>query len=737
MCAVTLTVLLGLSPAAVPLRGLVVAAENSQPLFGARVHAQRARRTVETDRYGRFVIWIDVLPDTLVARVIGRRPDTIIVQRVLDTSIIVLRLEPSPTPLAALTVYGEAAPDPGLDAAPARWDLPRAAVEAVPAAVEGDVLRSLVLSPAVAYSSPLSAQPLVRGQDAAAAGYRLDGFTLLNPYHVGRYLGAVFPGAVQAVAVVAGPFGEEWGDATSAIIDAQLRAGGDEPAGGVQASFVTLAGWIGGPLGVRAHAGRWFVAGRHAYLGDLPVGPLQDSPYAMEDAYGRFLLGTGPGALRLTVFASRDRLFNRETGAGLHWSNRLVGVRLPLNVAGAGRLEVWGEVSAFTEDVIGVPVRGEPLDVTNRFGTAAAGARLRWSRVERDASVGVEVRDRWMRNRFAGGALAPPDVDARGLVATAFGGASLRRGPVAVHLGVRVDGDSGQLVAQPRGRLSAALGRAWRLAAGAGRTARLYQVIADPAPEPEPLFYDIWRPGGTAGEPSLIADHATLDVERALGEVGRLRGSLFYTRLRGVGEVAPLAVAGSTALLRFGQGLAWGLDVEASFTGARLSASAAYVLSRSERRWGDAPAFVAWRHDRRHQGRVFMAAHLGKAWRLTLLADVSSAEPLTPVVGVVAQSVLTPAGPQRDARTATPALIFGDENSARGAWVGHADVALAKNFRWGGARGAFGLSILNASLTRVARLRPELGTLTLSPAVRYAPAYTLPPVPTVTFRLEF
>ena len=732
-----LTTIVGASPPAVPLRGLVVAAENSQPLFGARVHAQRARQNVEADRHGRFVIWIDALPDTLIARFIGRRPDTAIVERLPDAGTVVLRLEPSPTPLAAVTVYGEESPGSTLDATPARWELPRAAVEAVPAAVEGDVLRSLVLSPAVAYSSPLSAQPLVRGQDAAAAGYRLDGFTLLNPYHVGRYLGAVFPGAVQSVAVSAGPFSEERGDATSAIIDAQLRAGGDEPAGSIQASFVTLAGWIGGPLGSRARAGRWFVAGRHAYLGDLPVGPLEASPYAMDDAYGRFLLGGGERALQVTVFTSRDRLFNRETGDGLRWSNRLVGGRLPLVVAGAGQLELWGEVSAFAEDVIRVPVRGEALDITNRFGTAAAGARVRWSRVERDVSLGVEVRDRWMRNRFSGGTLAPPDVDARGFVASTFGGVGLRRGPVAVHIGVRVDGDSAQLLAQPRGRLSAALGRAWSVMVGVGRTARLYQVIADPAPEPEPLFYEIWRPAGPGAAPPLVADHAALDVARGVGRTGRLRGGFFYTRLRGVGEVAPVVVEGGTALLRFGQGRAWGLDVEASRTGSRLSASAAYVFSRSERRWGNEPAYTAWNHDRRHQGRIFVATHLGKAWRLTLLGDVSSAEPLTPVVGVAPQSVLTPTGPQRDARTATPAMIFGAENSARGAWVGHADVALAKDFRWGGAHGAFGFSILNASLTRVARLRPELGTLTLAPAVRYAPAYALPPVPTVTFRLEF
>src|SRR5207247_1908518 len=60
--------------AQVAIRGRVVAAENDQPLAGARVLALARRMSAETDRYGRFVLWGGALPDTLVARFIGERP---------------------------------------------------------------------------------------------------------------------------------------------------------------------------------------------------------------------------------------------------------------------------------------------------------------------------------------------------------------------------------------------------------------------------------------------------------------------------------------------------------------------------------------------------------------------------------------------------------------------------------------------------------------------------------------
>src|SRR5947207_15848090 len=65
--------------AQLPIRGQVLASENEQPLPGAEIYALRSRRGAETDRHGRFVLWLRVVPDTLIAHFIGRAPDTVVV----------------------------------------------------------------------------------------------------------------------------------------------------------------------------------------------------------------------------------------------------------------------------------------------------------------------------------------------------------------------------------------------------------------------------------------------------------------------------------------------------------------------------------------------------------------------------------------------------------------------------------------------------------------------------------
>jgi hypothetical protein len=716
--------------APVPLRGVVHAAENGQPLFGARVHANRSGRTVETDRQGRFVVWLVALPDTLIVRMIGRRPDTVAIPAPADAPVSI-DLEPSPTPIAAVTIYG--IEDSGaVPLAPATSSLSRAAMQSMPSAVEADVLRSLALAPAVTFSTPLSAQPLIRGQDGGAASVRLDGFTLLNPYHIGRYLGAVTPNAVQAATVMTAPVGEEWGDATSGIVDIQMREGGKEVAGGAQLSFATASAWVGGPAGL----GRWFVAARHAYFGDLPIDPLRDSPYGMDDVYGRFMIPIGRLPLQVTAFGSRDRIFNRETGDGMRWDSRLLGARLPANIGRGGRLEVWGELSAFGEDVAHVPLRGQPLDIRNRFSTAATGLRIQWSGASRDVGVGVELRRRHMVNEFTGGFLTPPDLDAATMSGAAFAGIDVRSAVVGAHVGVRVDADSANVTLQPRARLGIAVGGSWVLSIAAGRSAKLYHLISDPQPEPDPLFYDIWRPvGGNA--PLPVADHALIELKHGAGDgIGASVGA-FAGWLRGVGEVRLISLESGADVLRFGRGRLYGVEAEVSRTGERFSGTVSYVLSRSERRWpGTGRQYVPWIHDRRHQLRVTVGGEIGRGWRLTSFGDVSSPEPLTPIVAVAQQGIFTPVGVIRDTVCCRFVMIPGAENSVRGVWVGRVDLALTKAFTLGQTHGTVGLSVLNLSFTRVAPVRPQLGG-GIGRAVTYKPLYPLPPIPTITLRLEF
>jgi hypothetical protein len=738
-CAILATALMSLGSSGltqVPLRGRVLASENDQPLAGASVVALHTARATETDRHGRFVVWVQQLPETLVARFIGRAMDTVVVQDSSEHDIL-LRLSLTALPLVAVVVHGEPGQPADVAAGTAVWSLPREAVAAVPAAVEGDVFRGLALAPAVGYSTPLSSQPFVRGMDPGAVGYRLDGFTVINPFHLGRIFSALMPQAIQSARLAVAPFDTEFGDATSAVIDARLREGGDELRGGAQASFVSAAAWASGPA--RSH--RWFVAWRHGFAEHIG-GPFRDAPYRFNDVYGRFTVAAPWGPVYLTAFWSNDAVSERETDRGVGWSNALLGARIPLALGRAGRLEIWGETSGFREDVRQLPIRGADTDVRNRFATHAVGARLEWTGERSTVSFGSEIRRRRMLNRIDGGVLSAPDADVDGVVGAGDATIEHRAGRVAVRVGVRVDANADVTAWQPRLRLGARVSREWSIALAAGRTARLYHVIPEVLPEIEDILsvYDLWRPAGRDGTPLSATESVVLEVKRSHATVS-LRASAFASRLHGVGEVRrTLLGSPDSGFFRFGDGRVWGTDVEITIAGARRSLSLAYVLSWSRRRWDDPQQpEISWRHDRRHQARAFTQWFIGRGWRVNLLADFSSADPITPALGTLEVGRLLSDG-TLDRGASVAKLVLGPENSGRGGWMSHVDLGLQKELGGPGrSRGHLGISVLNVGFTRIAPAAPEvdydehLGVT----RVIYRPRIFLPPIPTLTLSFDF
>jgi len=657
---------------------------------------------------------------------------------VQDTAAeLLVRLVATAVPVSGVVVEAEPGRRADEAAEAATWTLPKEALAAVPGAVESDVLRGLVLSPAVAYSTPLSAQPFVRGTDPGAVSYRLDGFTVINPFHLGRIFSALMPQAVQNAKLAAAPFDVEYGDATSGVIDAQVREGGDEIHGGVQASFVSAAAWVGGPAGPH----RWFGAWRHGYVEHIRISG-DNIPYRFNDLYGRVAIAAPWGPVNVTGFWSGDRLFEPSGASGVEWSNVLLGVRTPLALGRSGRMEVWAETSRFSENVVQLPIRGEDTDVRNRFSTTALGARFQWTGAVTTLSLSGEVRSRHMINAIQGGRHAAPSVDAGGTFGVATAALEHRTGRLTIRPGLRVDIGPGINAWQPRVHIGSDLGHSWSLGIAAGRTARLYHIINEVLPAAEDILsiYDLWRPAGQDQTPLSVADHVVLELKRNAPGAS-FRTSAFASRLQGVGEVrGSILQASDSAFFRFGSGRVWGVDAQFAITGPRHSLAVSYVLSWSRRTWGspDAPE-IPWRYDRRHQGRVFAGLRAGRGWRLHALAEVASSDPITPALGTVSLATLMPDGTVNRESFARTTLVYGRENSGRGGWMGHVDVGFHKGIDGPGRSvGRLGISILNLAFTPISPGVPEIKyDDAFGPRVVYTPRLFLPPVPTLTFILEF
>ncbi len=119
----------------------------------------------------------------MVVAYVGTHPETLVLM-VPPAGALRAALRPPPTLLSDIIVKTPARTADQALGSMGRWQLPVEAMRAVPAAVETDVYRSLTVIPAVTFTTPLSARPLVRGYSAGESSFRIDGFEVVNLYHL-------------------------------------------------------------------------------------------------------------------------------------------------------------------------------------------------------------------------------------------------------------------------------------------------------------------------------------------------------------------------------------------------------------------------------------------------------------------------------------------------------------------------------------------------------------------------
>lgn len=748
--ALALLVLLSPYPgtAQIGIRGYVVAGESGAPLREARVTAQRSGQTATTDHFGAFTVWVRHFPDTLLVAYIGRRSASVLLTRPPTTPLRVI-LEAGPIHLADVLVDVPAQTIDRTLTGLGHWQLSLAALRTQPAAIETDVFRALALVPAVSFTSPLSARPLIRGYAAAESSVRVDGFEVQNLYHLGRIFSAFPAEAASEVAVTTAPTSARIGGTLSGVVDITGRTGpGEEPHAGLNLSFASATGWAGGGTKLRG-----FGAARAAHVSIAGVASERPVPYDFQDVYASGLvLRNGRPRGRVSLLLSRDDLFDSDLGSSMDWNNLLLGGRWQLAASDRFSLELSAAGTRFAEDVIDLPARHSRIDLRNRFGRVHGGMDLMIQAPRSQLALGGAVGIRSIANRVVprqGDEFAPTDVNRARPDWSAHAEATQTLHTTSIQVGARVDGSGGVVAWQPRLRVAQPLSDAVTLGLAAGRTARLFQMVSDPESEPDLAFYDFWLDAGHERVPIAHVDHATADLTVALGSLTG-RASLFGSRGDGLAELRPSTEqqGSGTDPFRYGSARTRGVEMHVAWrTGGQRSGSlaATYVLSRSERDW-DAK-WVPWSQDRRHRLRV--VGHLGIGKKLSVFGSFEgeSGAPLTPVTSVLIRPGVDPDSGRldRNPRSGEPIYIYGAEYSARGAGTARVDLGATYAFKglWRSQMWV-GLSILNVSFGPVAPLQPIDPTEALQQAgdglrgrVAYERLFDLPAIPTLTLRVEF
>jgi hypothetical protein len=732
-----------MAPALGAQAGLVVTVLDSlshAPIYGASVRSVRLRVTERTDGLGRARFVQLARPDTLLIAAIGFAPETVTINELeREFRLLMARRAVS---VAELRVSGRTgdAPEPALSG---EWLLPRRVVGAIPPAVEADPLRALSIVPSVSFSTPLSARPLIRGYDAAESVVRIDGYDVLNPYHIGRIFSAFPADATESIAVAPVPVRGADGGTLVGVVDLRGRSGGEPgESKGIEVSPVSVTGWWGG--GERT---RVFSAVRAAWLGPATRLVGDGVPYEFQDLYiqAGVPLGTARG-MRWSAFASRDELGDPGAGLGARWSTVLLGQRGRLVDGPRGSLDVIGSMNRFALDATDIQVRNSRIDVDNRFSRTAGGieAEIRGPVVfHAGGSLGRRRIENSVTVRL-GDDFVPAARTTALTEYQAYVEGRLVRRTWMLDLGARLDASPTARAFQPRARVAWTFGDRLTAAVAVARAARLYQLVTDPQPEPTVAFYDFWLNAGEVGVPTPRITHGAAELDGAWGQWAAHVG-MFLSRGQGLGELRPVSDqrSGQTPF-RYGASRTVGAELRGAWRHhkEKLGAVLGYTWSSSQRRWDDG-AWRAWRLDRRHAVRLQLEGRLAGRWYLFGLGEFLSGQPISPVQELVWRD------PRRLPGDTITELIpryrYGVEGGARSAPTWHFDLGAQARFAGPGRSViSVGLSVINLTFGQVAPeapVRPEellREDGTFSPTgVIYKRLFDLPAVPSITARIEF
>ena len=547
----------------------------------------------------------------------------------------------------------------------------------------------------------------------------------------------------------AAPYTSASGGSVAGLIDIQGRTGPRERVAGGSLSFGALSAYAGGGNdGIR-----YFAAARVFYWKTLELIPKLDIPYRFEDVYAGMVFGPADRPKgRVTVFATEDRAGHVADASFLHWNNLVVGGRW--RVLDAGRTSIDVAISGADSRQRGENVPGlhrvSPADLGNRFARLGGSIELVRQTALSRITTGLSGGARRIVNHIAdhlgngaAGPLAPTSaLDQTRPELAAWAALSRRFGAVAAEAALRADATSTASSVEPRLHVRWFATGDVELAAGVGRTGRLYHLLAESRSEPDFDFLDFWLDSADS-IPAARVDHATVDL--SLGREPLIaRISVYHSSGTGLGELRPETDQrpGAFPFFRFGRSRTNGLEAQLAYRGDEqhpYSMSVSYVLARSERNWSQ--GWVRWALDRRHQGRAFGQLRTGRLnWFAAL--DAASGLPVTPRLFTVSTAEVPGAPGSATARD--PTAVYGRENATGTSGTFRVDAGVAYRFGRPGRRFTLGVSVINLLATAVAPFgdinSPGTGPLASysngDPAP-YRRLFRLPPIPTLTLRGEF
>ena len=517
-------------------------------------------------------------------------------------------------------------------------------VQRLPTILEPDVFRSLQLIPGVKAASDYSSGLYIRGGSPDQTLILLDRTTVYNPSHFFGFFSTFNPDAIKDVRLYKGGYPAEYGGRLGSVVDIYNKDGNRvETKGGLSLGLLASRAFVEGPYS----KGSWMFAVRRstlepilAVLKNQDIDGIPNSFYFV-DINGKVNFDASENdRFSVAFYGGTDQLdlpFVDDARIDLAYGNRTLSAnwthifsqRLYSNFTftysryfNEPIFEIAGTEFVRTNNVWDLSAKGDFEFIPNERHTLKIGF---WGgmftfrlRDEFDGQEGLVERTQTPYTSLYIQEIYRPRPDWQ------------------VQAGFRVNYfDQGQyLRLEPRLSVEHRPNATTRLQLGYGRYNQFLTLITSE------LFtgFDLWLTTDEGVRPSF-GDQFVAGIKTDLSPEFNLDMEIYYRTMQDLFQLDPFlpdaAGLDYSQLFTFGEGFAYGAEMQLSKTEGRLNGFIGYTFGRTERRFPNINNFDYFtpKYDRTHDLNVVMNYDLSSRWRFTSVFTVATGQAYTEPVG--------------------------------------------------------------------------------------------------------
>jgi hypothetical protein len=528
-------------------------------------------------------------------------------------------------------------------------------IELIPApGPGGDLSVYLQTLPGVVTSGDRGGELFIRGGTPAQNLILVDKMPIIKPFHISNLFSAFPQSVISNVDMYAGGFGAEYENATSSVLDVNLRQGNMRKfQSQVAASPYIMSALVEGPI--KTDEQSLLLMGRYSVIEQ--AGPSltgEDVPLKFSDILARYSINWEGFTCNITGLYTYDRgQINPQRDVSLGWDNTAVGARcLGFSEELKNSIDITIGYSGYNSSELGFDNIGRSsgikmgyirMDNSGLLGNQPFNYGIRWnvSKFEANLDDPFSKFDPNKQQRFAN---LDPTLEEFSSVISGYISSEIKpnqKWSITPGITTQIRQDDIKFTFEPRLRVTYQPkdDESQEFSLALGRYYQLREAITDER-DAGTVFY-VYKPT-EIDEPLPEALHAITGYRQKIGNSIEANVEFYYKKNNNIPVAEWTREPGNTIRTAFAEAETYGADLQFELNFKPIYLTVGYGLSEVEYSasaedlvaWIDEPEFVYNpSHDRRHQLNV-LASYEFAGFTASAIWRYSSGAPFTKIYAI-------------------------------------------------------------------------------------------------------